>query len=351
MSTSPISPNSVGGVAASPVKVAFAGLWKQPAFAVVFGILVVAAVGLNGATNFLQLHFKKQPVSLQKVLSSVPKRLGPWVQTSLDMPLSHDIQEVLGTDKYFFRTFIDSRVVPASRLAEFEGKDYKEREQLQERIRAQFPKAVIQLSVTYYTGMVDTVAHIPDRCFLADGFSSTAYELPLWKINGVPVGADGWQLEADGGKRVFAGKDTGTYADIGLPVRDINFEDQDLRSVARNRNVTYFFTVNGRYEANPLGVRQTLQDLFQKNGYYAKVEMMTMLPDLEQSAAVKRDFLSFALPELTKCFPDWNAVLNGTAVTVAAPEVVTTSAGGAATQAASAGATTGAEGVKPGGGK
>ena len=38
------------------------------------------------------------------------------------------------------------------------------------RVQQMCPQAVINVGLTYYTGMVDTVSHIPDRCYIADGF-------------------------------------------------------------------------------------------------------------------------------------------------------------------------------------
>ena len=46
------------------------------------------------------------------------------------------------------------------------------------RIRPKNPKAVVNLGLTYYTGLVDTVAHIPDRCYIADGYEArTKYDV------------------------------------------------------------------------------------------------------------------------------------------------------------------------------
>jgi hypothetical protein len=55
-------------------------------------------------------------------------------------------------------------------------------------------------------------------------------------------------------------------------------------------------------------VRRSLQNLFRKHGYYAKVELMTTIRDTEKSAQVMSDFLCAALPEIEKCLPDWNAI-------------------------------------------
>ena len=42
------------------------------------------------------------------------------------------------------------------------------------------PDALVNFAVTYYTGLVDTVAHIPDRCYVADGFEPTSYTKENW---------------------------------------------------------------------------------------------------------------------------------------------------------------------------
>ena len=52
--------------------------------------------------------------------------------------------------------------------------DQIEIELLVEEIHRRFPQAVVRLSATYYTGMVDTVSHVPDRCVTADGFREMA---------------------------------------------------------------------------------------------------------------------------------------------------------------------------------
>jgi hypothetical protein len=63
--------------------------------------------------------------------------------------------------------------------------------------------------------------------------------------------------------------------------------------------------VNGHYESDPLGVRASLQNLRERYGYYAKVELMTLLRDKEKVAPVMHGFLNYAMPEIEKCLPDW----------------------------------------------
>lgn len=256
----------------------------QLAFAVTVVFLAVMAVGLNVTVTKLKLHFKKQPVSLSVELGKYPSELGHWVQVSKDEPLNHEIQDALGTEKYIFRDYVDRRIVGEQAILEFKDQPSAKRRELLSKLQAAHPDAVVSLAVTYYTGMVDTVAHIPDRCYIADGYQPTEYTTPTW-----PAGVD----------------EAGNPREI--EVRYINFEDQTANSRI-TRNVAYFFHVNGQYECDPLGVRRSLQNLFQRYGYYSKIEMMSLLRDREESARVMGDFLASALPPIEKSLPDWNKI-------------------------------------------
>jgi|ERR1700733_1580418 len=254
----------------------------QPAFVVVAIILLVCAVGLNGATQFLQLHFKKLPVPLARPLNDVPQKIGPWVQVSIDQTITHEFEEVLGTDKYVFRDYVDSRIVSAKQIAEFKDKSPEERMLLLQQLQMNNPAAVVNMSLTYYTGLVDTVAHIPDRCYIADGFEPTTYQVEPWAaLRGRPGDQQ---------------------------VRFIVFEDQTPNRGAVKKNVAYFFHCNGKYENDPIGVRKSLASLLEKYGYYMKIELQTIELKPQEGARVMNDFLTDALPEIEKCLPDWQKV-------------------------------------------
>jgi hypothetical protein len=254
-------------------------------FLLAAGILAVAAVGLNSAVTGMQLHFKKLPVPLTYPLSTVPVKLGDWVQVSKDEPLDKEVRDALATDQYIFRDYVNSKLVSPQQLADFDGKTTPERKELVGKIQADKPAAVINVGVTYYTGLVDTVAHIPDRCYIADGFEPSEYETLRWNM----------------------GPHLGVQPDSPVGVRFINFEDQTAAGRVRRR-VAYFFFVNGHYESDPIGVRTTLQDLRATHGFYSKIELMTVLDDHDECQRVMTSFLTAALPEIEKCLPDWNTV-------------------------------------------
>jgi hypothetical protein len=258
--------------------------FRQPTFVVVVAVMLTAALGLNAAVSFMQLHFKKEPVPLAKPLGAIPERFGTWVQVSQDKALDKEMQDVLGTDEYIFRDYVDERVVPGA-AETFKNLSDEDRRKKVGEIRSRFPNGVVSISVTYYTGMVDTVAHVPDRCVTADGYEPKSYETVKWPIaRDLPSAAkhDGENIE----------------------VRYINFEDQTGASNVP-RSISYFFNTNGKFVSSPLGVRGELANLWVKKGYYAKIETMTTISDSQQSAAVTTDFLTNALPDIYKCMPDW----------------------------------------------
>src|SRR5437868_2098639 len=133
---------------------AFKESLRKPTFLVVLLVLLVGAVGINGATSAMKLHFRKEALPLRAAegLDALPDK-------------------------------------------------------------------------------VDTVPHVPDRCYVADGFQPASYVVQDWEL--------------------------GTY-DSGssrkVPVRFIDFDDQTSRG-AQSRCVSYFFHANGQYLDDPNQVR------------------------------------------------------------------------------------------------
>jgi hypothetical protein len=279
---------------------------RRPTFFVVLLVLLVSAIGINAATTAMKLYFKKEalPLRAKEGLGALPTQLGPWVAIPEVHTINPDMAHELGTDKYVFRTYVDTSAIynggPITNRQEILGLESLPPEERARKIgdwRTKNLNAVVNLAVTYYTGKADTVPHVPDRCMVADGFQPTEYKVLTWGLGDYAPGAA-----------------------RTVPVRFIDFEDQTERGVRQNRCVTYFFHANGEYLDDPLAVRRKLQDLFQRYGYFAKIEVMTLLPqrpgaleddpqrlgDRKQASASVQRFLMAALPEVEKILPDWN---------------------------------------------
>lgn len=262
--------------ATNPWAAAIRAAFANKAFVVAVVIMAMAAFGLGAATQFLQLQFRKVAVPLVKPFETVPQKLGDWVQVSSDQRLEEDIEQTLGTHVYVFRDYVDSRLVGSAKVEEIIAKSGMERRRAIAEIEARMPKSVVHFAVTYYTGMVDTVAHVPDRCYIADGYVPTEYEVKTWKL---------------------------APNNNSVEVRFINFEDATGFTSRVSKSVAYFFQVNGALVSSPIAVRGKLQNLMRADVYYAKIELMTLIHNREESARVLSDFLSQALPEVQKCLP------------------------------------------------
>ena len=311
--------------ATSPWKAAF----SSRGFLLAVGVLAVAAVGLNTAAQALEMYFKKLPVPLRHRLddeqAGVPKELGPWVSVQQTSSLNEDVQHTLGTRDFVFRTYVDTRIagrdlvdrlvrlsneadaLDAADEAQARSRKLKQNEwsAALRRLQLEHPEAVMSFNVTFYTGMVDTVAHVPERCMVADGYEPKNPQTQRLTAGRYP---DGSPREID--------------------VETATFEDQTGHGRV-SRNVGYFFHCNGGYTPSSVAVRGKLQNLFEKHGYYAKVELMTDEPARSETRAIKAqdpqksldamaDLLAAALPEVERCLPDWNEVKAGGKTAVAA---------------------------------
>ncbi|MEO7134549.1 MAG: hypothetical protein ABI024_10040, partial [Vicinamibacterales bacterium] len=265
----------------SPVSRAFRRVLRQPTFVAAVVVLLTAALGLNASVQFMKLHFKKEPMPLSRELGSISDRFGTWVQVSQDQALDKEMQDELATDKYIFRDYADTKLLGADVAEQFKDKSVEERRGLAGEKRRRNAASIVSMSVTYYTGMVDTVAHVPDRCVTADGYEPKSYITPKW-----PIARDLPRARKPDGDNV--------------EVRYINFEDQTGTSNVP-RSITYFFHCNGGFVSDPLGVRRRLANLFETKGYYCKIEVMTTIRDEAESARVMTDFLTNAMPEIIRC--------------------------------------------------
>ncbi len=285
-------------------------LLREPRFLLAAVFLLISAVGLNAATGFLRLHFQKVAVplpvkSLSDETEGIPSRLGAWSQAAVDEPLDPDMETALGTKQYINRMYVDTRLDIGGRMGIanliHDGSKRSREDRLHSFLdlhaKDESGKPLVPMltiGVTYYTGLVDTVAHIPERCYIASG-----YEQVTKDVQAMP--SDGF---ADHKAR-----------DVKFTF--INFDDQTGQE--HGVFVAYFFQVNGKYTEDPIEVRKTLQDLTEKYGYYAKVEVKATSNDAaraqspEYRAAVEaaiKDFIGSALPEIERRLPDWQRLKN-----------------------------------------
>ena len=265
------------------------------ALATVATVLLVGAVGLNATVGAMKLSFKKQAVPLRQPIRSLPADMGPWVQVTFDERFSAEIEAELGTLDYIDRWYVDKTKADAAVRAEWEAAPRRTEElgaKLMASAKANDPLSAVKLHIAYYTGGVDTVPHIPDRCMVAGGFAPTNREVADLSLSD--------------------GSATAAFERDALTVSFTQFqENRGENRKPVTLDVAYVFQVNGAYEYDAItGVRKRLQNLLESHGYFAKIELLTVAEDMDAApakAAMGR-FLGHALPEIEAILPDWEQV-------------------------------------------
>lgn len=297
--TAPVSPASTPGAPSPEFPAAGspgAGR-KRLAFFVVAAVLLFAGVGLNTAIARLGINLRKAPVDLRQPLVAIKSELGPWVQVSLDRALNADTEHELGTKLYVFRNYFDTRLLKPDEREKLLAMSIAEREAYFNQNAAAMLGGRVYFAITYYTGGPDTVPHVPDRCYVADGFQPSTYDVVNWPI--LPRQKP---------------------ADRETKVRLINFIDQIDSRRAKPVQVAYFFQVNGAYEHDPIfGVRKRRANLLESRGYHAKIEVRTDVDSAQEAEPIMCDFLQHAMPEVERVLPDGASFGEATSAPTTAP--------------------------------
>lgn len=268
------------------------------ALPVVAMLFVFSSFGFNRIVYYMDAYLKKEPVPLRTELSRIASQLGPWQADGPDQLMDVAQVETLGTSRYLNRTYV----------------------------REDGHTGRILLHIAYYTGMIDPVPHVPDRCFLAGGMSikNLPVNLPLpidtaaWReVPGKINTSTGRPYRSVEGRKTFTGEAIEILMPVGkFQIRTTEFEDETRPSLRIFAG--YYFIANGRITPSPDGVRLLAFDLNDRYAFYCKVQF-TMVGDrnLDQETFVRivSGFTDELLPELMQCLPDWSEVEAGTAET------------------------------------
>lgn len=271
------------------------------------GLLLAAALGQTSVINAMGVALTKKPLPLRHGIAlSFPDQAGDWELLHLDPKLPKDVEDELGTKEYFNRYYINNAAgiskeeievqtlndEPGGRLIGWKGFDQ--------------PGELAKVHIAYYTGMLDAVPHVPDKCWTVAG------QLPVYRqVHTLNLSRDDFRPDPDHPGH-FLADSTGFDQTVRLPTDKIEaviFSGQDL-----NGNVTtalYFFLANGNAIASNHQVRFSF-NLKDRYSYYCKVEMMFPgVVDPEQVEQHASELLSDLLPEVMACLPDWTEVQAG----------------------------------------
>ena len=269
-----------------------------PAFAAGVGILLTSALALGTIINALDFQLRKLPIEPATGLRfhSLPIEFPGWTRYGPEQPpLSKEILETLGTQNYLSRHYIQTDV----------GEDEK--------------RNIVELHCAYYTGSVDTVPHVPERCFVGGGMS--IIDGP-WVLK-VPIDTSAFARDSGLDESIHGSvmlaqtlsNSTRPNQRVHLP-RDL--ENLEIRiteygsASGRRMFAGYFFIANGGTVPNAEGVRLLAFNLDDTYSYYAKVQFSSATVESpEELVEMAGSMLSVMLPEIMLRLPDWVDVRDG----------------------------------------
>jgi hypothetical protein len=262
------------------------------AFIIACVTLLASGIGFQSSLKYLKFFLKKEPVEPRQSFSNIPRVMQRWKAVGEDRQLDASMIEALGTKLYLDRLYA---------------------------IDGDRSKGALSVQVAYYTGMIDTVPHVPDRCFQAAGF--VLKELP----ENYPLAIDRAQWRKD---PVHINSSTGepypilTYHDritselieVRMPLDDFFLRVTEFQWPQEPSNriyAGYLFIANGRTTATPTSIRKLAFDRTNKYAYYCKVQFNLLggsNTEPEEFVRLSADLMNDLLPELMRCLPDWSDV-------------------------------------------
>ncbi len=253
--------------------------------------LIVCNVGFQYAVSALNIYLRKEPIELRETFATLSRTIGRWTAYGEDEQFDEALLQELGTHNTISRQYV------------LDGSPRN---------------GVLSAHIAYYTGMIDAVPHVPDRCFVAGGLEPVT----LSDVFPLAVDTSGWREDpgpinaASGARYMFAEhRDafTNRLESVRMPVGDLKIrltefvrkDKPDLKWFGG-----YFFIANGRTTANPRDIRMLAFMPSEKYAYYCKVQIVYAAPNAtrERYLELVSDFLTDFLPELMLRLPDWREV-------------------------------------------
>jgi hypothetical protein len=275
----------------------------HPAFVTAVLVMSLCAVGMKTAIDRYNIYLQKKPIYAEdgRLLRAIPAETANWRRVGHDHIEPAETAELLGTDNYITRVYTQKEAAAGDR-----------------------PRR-LQLHAAYYTGMIDTVPHVPERCLVGGGMALVGGP---WVVD-IPMDSSGWlplgDAEADLQGRVFTARLSNEYSTAGggrrivlpfdlTPAKPLSLRISRYSTPGGEHShfAGYFFVANGGWVSSAEGVRQLAFDLRNDYAYYLKVQVGSNdVESPEELAALAGQLLDDLLGELMTCVPDWVKVQRG----------------------------------------
>jgi exosortase len=255
-------------------------------FCIAVMLLAISAVVFQVSVHSLNVYLHKNPIYPRQNFSVLPTTIDGWEKREADNRFDAAGVEALGTELYLSRMYhsTDEALPP------------------------------IQLHIAYYTGQVDAVPHVPDRCMVAGGFAPLTPE-PIT----IPLDIDQSDWTEDTHKsldgvpyRVAAGP--GQEDTVRMPFGDFKLRTTEFSHPKLGDGrvfAGYFFIANGKTTAYPERIRMLAFDRSSEHAYYCKIQFTISGKHnytSEKFIKAVSGFTNEMLPSIMECLPDWSEV-------------------------------------------
>ena len=262
-------------------------------------ILGASALSLGAYIEARQIQLTKKPIHAPEGLKfgAMPSRVPGWERRGTDKQVDGETLRELGTSNYLTRTYVQTDPP--------EGEDPKR----------------ISLHMAYYTGTIDTVPHVPERCMVGAGWQIIESQ----RLADVPITFDSDDSALNLVRDTYVDPSYGTVwlkrdPDTGRRVRlPLGIEDMQINVTSFRDDedrvrlyAGYFFIANGRVYSRAELVRLNAYKLENEYAYYAKIQFSTTdVGSADELAALAGDFLDASFHEIMRLLPDWVEVEAG----------------------------------------
>ncbi len=257
-------------------------------------MLLSAAVGLSAVIQQRGYHLTKLPIQAanDEKFHTLPTDYPSWTRVGQDRQESAEGVEELGTSNYLSRVYVQ--------------KDPPD----------DHPPHVVDLHVAYYTGMIDTVPHVPERCLVGGGWQQGGVP----KLVDVPLPFDDIYPDPTAdpeihGATIYKMRSLHTYNNERLPrgVEDLTIRVTPfIDNTGRELWAGYFFVANGDAVPSAEDIRLRAFRLEDDYAFYCKFQFSSStVSSAEELAQVVADMLAEMFPDLMRRVPDWIEVREG----------------------------------------
>ncbi len=269
-------------------------------------LLGTGAIGMGAAINYFKAYLQKLEIYPETGddVRTVPTKTANWTQLGSDTIFPQEIVDTLGTKNYVTRRYQAREARAGARGGAGE-------------------KPIVELHLAYYTGLLDAVPHVPERCFTGAGLALTGGP---WTVD-IPMATDGWVVDEawlrERAETLYTVRTSNEYSRrpgqrVALPSgvgpgRPIQLRvSQYTDGQGRVAWTGYFFLANGGWVSSAEGVRDLAFKFSDRYAYFMKVQVQSMqVTSPEGLAELAGGLLGDMMGDVMFTVPDWREVRRG----------------------------------------